>query len=281
MTFANSSLVPLLLLQNLVSPHLSGESYYFKSKQVDVVPVEVASPPSGQYAASQEKTKRSHESYESSNFSNPSYSRACSPPVILLSSSNLDACDTDAPYGPVGPPAGGDGDPTGTNVELQQLLFPVTGTTVPVVLEYEKVQSQAQCSGSQRQDVPSCSGEESRARVGLSDGAGEPAGGTVEKDRIDFQKLFGRTRILNEGSILVSSGYEQVQKLQADNNELPSLDSGVSSGVEDQTSQEDSLEDTDSESNHLLFSPPPFPCTSLVASQLRLPTGEPAAPGFF
>lgn len=255
------------------------------SKQVDVVPVEVASPSSGLYAALQEK--RRQECYESSNFSNPSYSRSCAPPVVLLSSSNLDACDTDTPYGPVGfqsagQVAEGDGDHARTNAGLQELIFQSrTSGPVPVVLEYEKVQSPAQCSGSQCQDVGSCSSKESceklleAARVSLSDGPHKAAEGTVERDRIDFLKLFGSTRILMEGSIQVSSGYEQVQKLQADNNELPSLDSGVSSGVEDQVSQEDSLEDTDSESNHLLFSPPPFPC----ASQLRPATGEPAKAG--
>lgn len=252
------------------------------SKQVDVVPVEVASPSSGLYAALQEKMKWSKECYESSNFSNPSYSRACSPPVILLSSSNLDACDTDTPYGPVGlqsasQTAEGDGDHARTNVGLQQLMLRSrTSGPVPVVLDYEKVQSQVQCLGSQCQDVVLCSGKEA-TRVSLIDGPNKVAEGTADMDRIDFQKLFGSTRILNEGSIQVSSGYEQVQKLQADKNELPSQDSGVSSGVEDQVSQEDSLEDTDSESNHLLFSPPPFPCTS----QLLLATGEPAAVGFF
>lgn len=252
-----------------MSPYWSSESYYFPSKQVDIVPVEVASPqdvvsPCGLYAALQEKMKKSQQCYESSNFSNPSYTHPCSPPAISPAPSNLDACDADAPYGPVGcQRAEENGDDVHGNLVLRQLLFRSSdGGPVPVVFEYEKVESQEQRLNLKCQDLDSGCGEESRERMLGSGGIGpnKVAGQTAEVDKIDFQKLFGSTRILNEGSIQVCSGYEQVQKLQCDSRELSSLDSGVSSGVEDQVSQEEeSLEDTDTESNHLLYSPPPFP----------------------
>lgn len=226
-----------------MSPHLGGQSYYFLSKRVDVVPVEVSSPPGGLYAALLERMKGSRERYESSMFSNPSYSRAFPPPVILQASSNLDACDSDTPYGPVGLQSRtAERDAVTTNPRLQQLVFPSwTSRPGPVVLERETVQGPGRLEA---------------VRVTLADGPNKEAGQTAGWDPIDFHKLFGSTRILNEGSIQVCSGYEQVQKLQADTSELPSLDSGVSSGVEDQVSQEDSLEDTESGSR---FLPKPEP----------------------
>lgn len=236
--------------------------------------MEVASPqdvvsPCGLYAALQEKMKKSQQRYESSHFSNPSYTHPCSPPAISPSStSNLDACDADAPYGPVGcqrAEENGDDDAHG-NLALRQLLCRGSdGGPVPVVLEYEKVESQERRLSLKCGDLDSGCGQESRERMPGSGGIGpdKVAGQRAEADKIDFQKLFGSTRILNEGSIQVCSGYEQVQKLQCDSGELSSLDSGVSSGVEDQVSQEEeSLEDTDTESNHLLYSPPPFPAAA-------------------
>lgn len=219
--------------------------------------------------------KKSQQCYESSNFSNPSYSHSCSPPAISLSTSNLDACDADTPYGPVGcqggsPSAEENADDARRDLVLQQLTCR-GGDSGPlqVVFDYEKVESQEQRSGSKCQDLGSGCGNGSRDKRPEAGGIGATAGPlkvaeqTVEvEDKIDFQKLFGSTRILNEGSIQVSSGYEQVQQLQSDSSELLSLDSGVSSGVEDQVSQEESLEDTDTESNHLLYSPPPFPTAS-------------------
>lgn len=244
---------------------MGAESCYFLSKRVDVVPVEVSAPSSGLRVALLEKMKGSQECYRSSTFSNPSYSRTCPPPVVLLSSSNLDPCDPDTPYGPVGFQSGsrmaeGNGDDVRTS--LQQLIFHSrTSGPVPVVLEYEKVQSQVSCSGSQvhvNSGQERCGRQVQTATVTSTAGPRKEAG--EAPDKIDFQKLFGSTRILNEGSIQVCSGYERVQKLPAENTELHSLDSGVSSGVEEQVSQEDSLEDVESGPNHLL-SPPPPPAT--------------------
>lgn len=250
-----------------MSPHWSSESYHSLSKQVDIVPVKVTSPKDlGLYAALLEKMKNRN-CYESnsSNFSNPIYPHLCSAPVVLLSTSNLDACDSDTPYGPVDfqdccQSKENPGDKSGAVEGFPRFLFGSSSSgPVPVVLEYGTVESQVQGLSFKCQDL--CCGKENSERsveactISMTDGHREVAEKKAEMDMVDFQKLFGSPRILNEGSIQVCSEYEQVPTLHAMNNELPSLDSGVSSGVEDQVSQEESLEetDTDTDSNHLFL----------------------------
>lgn len=267
-----------------MSPHFSSESFHAFFKPVDIVPVEVTSAvdlvsPSGLQATFQEKMK-SKSSFEStsSSFSNPSYSHLPPPPVLSLSVSNLEACDTDMPYGPVRLHSGSkiaeqnSDDVRGNVLGLQQLFSRSSKSgPVPVIFEYEKVESKVKCLGFNSQDSGLCRDKEDCEKrleadqINVTDGHNkgpenkeETAGGMT--DRIDFQKLFGvRGCFFDGGSIQVCSGYERVEKLRATSHELSSLDSGVSSGGEDQPSQEESLEDTDIESTHLLFSPPPLP----------------------
>lgn len=273
-----------------MSPHFSSESFQAFFKPADIVPVEVTSAvdlvlPSGPQATLQEKMK-SKSSFEStsSSFSNPSYSHVPPPPVLSLSASNLKACDTDTPYGPVRLHSGSktaeqnSDDVRGNVPAFQQLLSRSSKSgPVPVIFEYEKVESQVNCLGSNGQDSGLCRGKEDCEKRPEADQINvhneqpekreETAGGTT--DKIDFQKLFGvRGCLRDEGSIQVCFGYERVEKLQATSHELSSLDSGVSSGSEDQPSQEESLEDTDTESTSLLFSPPPLPSPS----ECSLPT---------
>lgn len=244
--------------------------------------------PSGPQASLQEKMK-SKSSFESasSSFSNPSYSHFPLPLVLSLSASKIAACDADTPYGPVRlhnsskTAEQNSNDGRGNTLGIQQLLSRSSKSgPVPVIFEYEKVEPQVKCLGFNRGDSGLCKGEEDCEKRleadqinvihGHNEGPEnqeETAGGTTGK--IDFQKLFGVGGCFSdERPIMVCSGYERVEKLQATSHELSSLDSGVSSGSEDLPSQEESLEDTDTESTHLLFSPP----LSASPSERSLPT---------
>lgn len=277
------------------SPHFTSDSFQSFLRPVEITSVEVTSTvdavaPSGQEAALREKM-RSESSYEttSSNFSNPSYSKLPPPPplppVSLLTAGNLEACGVDTPYGPVGcqgevKSAEQDRDDVrGKEVEILRLPFKCSNNSEPMLLisDYEKVEKpQVERLRLQSLDSGVCSGEEVSQEsleadsINVTDCHDEVPGGKVEREggngeEVHFQKLF--KVLLDKGSMQVCSGYEQVQKLQVDAAELPSLDSGISSGGEEQLSQEESLEDVDksTESTSLLFPPPSPPPPSALA----------------
>ncbi|XP_030280614.1 uncharacterized protein LOC115586004 isoform X2 [Sparus aurata] len=252
-------------------------------KPVDIVSVEVSSAvdavlPNSPEAALQEKM-RVESSYEStsSSFSNPSYSQL-SPPlahVSLLTAGNLKPCNADSPYGPVssqgeGRKAEEDKDDE-SREEVRKLLSEGNSNKepMPVISDYEKVEKpQMERFRLQSLDSGVCSGEEVSQEslevdsINVSDedpeGKEEETQGEDRKE-VDFQKLLkGIGGVFDKGSIQVCSGYEQVQRPQGDSPELNSLDSVISSGDEEQASQEESLEDAvqPAESTSLLFSPP-------------------------
>lgn len=220
----------------------------------------------------------------SSNFSNPSYSHLDpAPPVTSLTAGNLEPCSADTPYGPIGSKTIEEDkkvEERGKEVAILQLLSKGSSDREPmqVILDYNRVEKlQAERVRLQSLDSGVCSGEEMSHEsleadsINVTDGHDEEPQGKEEnggengKDG-DFRKLFGNINsggIFSKGSIQVCSDYERVQKLQAESNELPSLDSGISSGGEEQVSQEESLEDIDksTESSNFLFSPPP--CSAL------------------
>lgn len=236
---------------------------------------------SGSEAALLEKM-RSEIGYEgtSSSFSNPSYSHLCPPSVSSLTAGTLKPCPSDSPYGPVGGQAEGANtgqdreEEGGKDMEVQQLFSKgsETGESMQVSLGYERVEKlQVQRSRLQSPDSGMCSGEEVSQEsleeadgTGMTDGHDEWSEGREREGRnskeIDFQTLLadiGSGGIVGKGSIQVCSGYERVEKLQAESPELRSPDSGVGSGAEEQVSQE-SLEDVDgsTESSSFLFPPP-------------------------
>lgn len=254
---------------------------------MEILSVEITSTvdvvaPCGPEAALLEKmrSESSHQS-TSSNFSNPSYSRLCPPPppppVSSLTAGNLLPCAADTPYGPVGSQSEGNNaeqgrdEVRGKEEEIHQLLSKGSNSSepLPVISDYEKVEKvQIERQRLQSLDSGMCSGEEVSQEsleadsITMTDeGEEEREGGTGK----DIEKLFGG--VCGRGSIQVCSGYERVEKLQADSPELPVLDSGISLS-EEQVSQEDV--DKSTESTSLLLPPPSaLPCS--MASFAPLP----------
>ncbi|XP_073333817.1 uncharacterized protein [Pagrus major] len=280
--------------QSWSSPYFTSETMNSFSKPVDIVSVEVTSAvdaflPISPEAALQEKI-RVDSSYEStsSSFSNPSYSQLSPPlpPVSQLTAGNLKPCEADTPYGPVGGQGEGrkaeeDKDEE-SREEILKLLSESNKISEPmlVISDYEKVERpQVERFRLQSLDSGMCSGEEVSQEsmevdsINVTDEDAEGREETQEENRkeVDFQKLLGGIGgVFDKGSIQVCSGYEQVQKLQDDSPELNSLDSVISSGDEEQVSQEESLEDVvlPTESTSLLFSAPlpPLHSSALACS---------------
>ena len=251
-------------------------------------------PPCGLEAALLEKmrSESSHQS-TSSNFSNPSYSHLCPPPpplppVSSLTAGNLLPCAADTPYGPVRSQSeGNDAEQGGDEVrgkeeEIHRLLSEGSNNSEPlsVISEYEKVEKvQIERQRLQSLDSGVGSGEEVSQEsleadsITLTDeGEEEREGGSGK----DIQRLF--EAVCGTGSVQVCSGYERVEKLQADSTELPVLDSGISLR-KDQVSQEDVDESTESSS---LLLPPPCasPCswTSVTPLPMNFSGPGPALP---
>ncbi|XP_050926360.1 uncharacterized protein LOC108889056 isoform X2 [Lates calcarifer] len=289
--------------QNWLSPHLTSQSFLSPLKPEEIINVEVTSTvdavtPCKSEAALLEKM-RSESSYEStsSSFTNPSYSQLCPPPPPPLSlpfARNLEPCATDAPNGSVGRQGEGKTaeqdreEERRKEVEIQQLFSKGNSNneSVQVISDYEKVEKpQVERFRLQSLDSGMCSGEEVSQEsleadsIHVTDGHDEgPEGKEQEREggngKVDFHKLFGGSgSVFGKGSIQVCSDYERVQKLQPHTSELPSLDSGVSSGGEEQVSHEESLEDIDkfTDSTNFPFSPLPscaLPCSLTSFPQL-------------
>ncbi|XP_053274748.1 interleukin-2 receptor subunit beta isoform X2 [Pleuronectes platessa] len=271
--------------QNWLSPHLANESFLSSRKVEDISSVEVVSSVDAATLCSKEVAllaKMRSESLcqlTSSIFLNPSYSHLCPPPPFPLPS----ACDA--------PHSLGDGK-NAEQVreeermkELEMLLLLSKGNSssepLPVVSDYEKVEKlQVEGLRLQRLDSGMCSGEEVSQESLEADNinANKSHDKAPEENKggigpVDFQKLFGVSgSAFGKGSIQVCSDYEQVQRLQPESPELPSQDSGVSSGGEERASHDESLEDEDksSESTHFLF-PPPLASSALPRSGISFP----------
>ncbi|TKS68619.1 hypothetical protein D9C73_002682 [Collichthys lucidus] len=284
--------------QTWLSPHFTKESFNSFLKPVDIVSVEVtttvdAVTPRGMEAALLEKMRR-ESNYESTDTdpSNSELSPPPPPPISSLTAGNLEPCGADTPYGPVGSQAE---DKTaeqdmvevrGKEAELLQLLSNGSNNSepLPVISDYEKVEKpQVERFRLQSLDSGVCSGEEVSQEslepdsINVTDCHDDGPEGKEESEgrngkEVFFQKFFGGSRSsFDKGPIQVCSDYERVQKLEDGNSELPSLDSCISSGSEEQVSQEERLEDFDksTESTRLLFPPPSS--TSFFPSSTPLP----------
>lgn len=279
--------------QNWLSPYYTSESFRSSLTLENVVSVEVISKVDafilgGKEAALPEKMS-SDSSFEStsSSFSNPSYSQLCPhhpPPVPLPTTGNPTPRANDTPQGPVCRQCEGRNAVEGRDeerlkeLEILQLLSKGRDNSEPVqvISDYEKVEKlQVEVLlRLQNEDSGMCIGEEvsqqsleadSISADGSHDEGAECKDEEKEggkENKVNFLMLFGGSgSVFGKGSIQVCSDYEQVQRLQPGNPELPSLDSGVSSGGEEQVSHEESLEDVErsAESTSFMFPPPPFP----------------------
>lgn len=282
--------------QNWLSPHFTSQPCPSFSKPVEFSSVEISSAvdavaPSGPEASHLVKSGGPNSCKStSSSFSNPSYSEVSPPPpVSSLTAGNLEACDADSPYGPVGSQSDGEQDrdeERRKEVEIQQLLSKGSNNSEPVLIisDYEKVEKpQVERSRLQSLDSGVCSEEVSQESfeadsINVNDYHDEGPEGKEDREGkvADFQKMFGGSGgHSDKAPILVCSDYESVRKLQADSPELPSLDSGITSEGEEQVSQEESLEDADksTESTSLLFSSlHPAPTGTLACSLPLLTT---------
>ncbi|XP_019215882.1 interleukin-2 receptor subunit beta [Oreochromis niloticus] len=283
-------------LQNV--PFKSGfTSEYFQSflKPVEIITVELTSPVDAVVAYKpDEKMMLNKGSYDStsSSFSNPSYSELCSPPPISsLTAGNLKPCAADTPYGPVG--AQGEGKSTeqesdeAREKEKETLMLLLKGSSnsepVQVISDYEKTERlDNDRFRLQSLDSGMCSCEEVSEEsmeadsINMTDSHDEEPEGEEKKEggneqKADFRRLFGSSGGVFGKFIPVCSDYERVEKQQADSPELPSLDSGVSSGGEEQLSQDEGMEDADKSTESTRFLFPPHPSSALPCSLLSFP----------
>ncbi|KAK2817403.1 hypothetical protein Q5P01_025594 [Channa striata] len=281
--------------QSWLSPHFSGNTCHSFIKQAEILSVEVTSTldsvaPCKLEAALLEKIRS--EGSSSSSYSNPSYSQLClAPPISSLTSGNLQACAADTPYGPVGNQCKGENaevnkeEEKRKEMEIFDLLSKGSRSSeaVQVISDYEKVEKpQLERMRLQSLDSGVCSAEEVSEEslegdsINVSDGHEEEPEDNEEPEEerenarnVNFKTLFGGTGcIFGKGSIQVCSDYERVQRLQVDSPELPSVDSGVSSGGEEQLSQEESPDSADksTESTRFLFPSPSSPLPHSFAS---------------
>ncbi|XP_034437453.1 uncharacterized protein LOC117759424 isoform X2 [Hippoglossus hippoglossus] len=270
------------------SPHFTKESF-LSMKVEDISSVEVISSMDAATLCSKMRSESICQ-LTSSRYLNPSYSHLCPPPPFPLpTAANLQPFASDTPHG--ARHSLGDGKNAEQDIEeervkaLEMLLLLSKGNNnsepLPVVSDYEKVEKlQVECMRLQSLDSGMCSGEEVSQESLEADNvsANESYDKAPEEKEggsgiVDFHKLFGGSgSVFGKGSIQVCSDYEQVQKLQPESPELPSLDSGVSSGGEERVSHEESLDDVDktSEFTHFLF-PPPLASSALPHSGISFP----------
>ncbi|XP_030594034.1 uncharacterized protein LOC115786128 [Archocentrus centrarchus] len=273
----------------------TSESFHSFLKPVEIITVELTSSVDAVTACRpDEKIVINKGSYDSTNssFSNPSYSELCTPPISSLSAGNLKPCATDTPYGPVGTQGQGKRTEQESNEgrekehEMVKLLLKGSSNSEPVqvISDYEKSEKlnidrfrlQSLDSGMSSCEEASEDSMEADS-MNMTDSHDEDPEGEDEKEgeneqKAGFQKLFGGK---SDKFIQVCSDYERVEKPPADSPELPSLDSGVCSGGEEQMSQDESMEDVDksTESTHFLFPPHlprALPCSLLSFPQLPL-----------
>lgn len=275
-----SNLLHLLFHQSLKNTPFSSESFYVKP--VEIVQVEVASSLNAVRSTELQAmlqgmlTVKSDHPSSSSGFSNPIYSHL-SPPLpsaLTLTAANLEPCDADTPYGPVGCQSDDKNVEQDEESAILRLLSEGKCKETIVSSDYEKVE-RVDMDRVRLQSLDSgvCSSEEVSEESLEADSitkAADEDRNEIEEEENDFLKLVGGGGVLAKGSIEVCSDYEQIQKMPKYTSQPLSLDSSTISGCGQLVSHEHSL--TEEESMPLLCSPhaPVLQCSSPALPSLPL-----------
>ncbi|XP_061598952.1 uncharacterized protein LOC133461605 [Cololabis saira] len=275
-------------IHSWLNPYFTSESFYsLKPEKIDSLEVNSTKHAVKPYGLDVKMLKNKLICKSTgSNFSNPSYSELCSSsPVSSLTAGNLLPCEADSPYGPSAGQGGGKiSKPDSEDVaEKLKLLSNAISNTEPVqvITDYEKIEklhhedlmlksvdSDMCISGEVTQEATETQELMEGDIIKKADGHDKCTPCKEEKDgcdgmTVDFQRIFRSSGgIFGKDSIQVCSDYEQVPRRQGHSPELPSVDSGVSSGGEEHESQEESMEIGDESTCF----PPPHP--SVFSSSL-------------
>lgn len=279
-SFSNLLLLHLLFHQNPKHPPFSRESFLSLAKPVEIARVEVTSTPNAVVPSKLEDkmqgeitVKDDHPS-TSSSFSNPIYSHLSPrlPSALPLPSGNLVACGADIHVGCHGAEKDLEQDEESA---ILRLLSEGKCDSTFVISDYEKIE-RAEMDRVRLRSLDSGVGspeevsQESLEPDSVTKTADED-GDEIEQEENDFMKLFGGPGVVDNGSIQVCSGYEQIQKLQNETTELLSLDSGISSGCGQLMNREDSLTEEDESVLPLCSAQSPLlRCSSSALASLAL-----------
>lgn len=263
-----SNLLRLLSHQNPKSPPFSSESLHLLVKPVEIVQVEVTSCLSAVRLTNLEKKLPAMfpAGSTSSSFCNTIYFHPSPPlpPALPLPAGNPETCDAHTPHGP----RSCHRDKQDEELAILRLLSEGSSDAAVVISDYERV-DRAETDRIRLRSLDSgmCSAEEV-SQESLEADSITKSGDDMEEEENDFLKLFGGKGVLDQGSIQVCSGYEQIQKKPSNTSELLRLDSGISSGCEQLVNHEDKPDKL----TLLLRSPPSrFSSSTLPSSSLNRP----------
>lgn len=168
-----------------------------------------------------------------------------------------------------------------------RLLSEGSSEAVVVISDYEKVdRAETDRVRLRSSDSGMCSAEEV-SQESLEADSITKSGDETEEEENDFLKIFGGKGILDQGSIQVCSGYEQIPKKPSNTSELLRLDSGISSDCGQLANHQDRVTEEEDEQQPaklmILHSPPApesrFSSSTLPASPLNRPGADFAGAG--
>lgn len=251
-----SNLLRLLTHQNPKSPPFSSESLHLLVKPVEIVQVEVTSCLSAVRLTNLEEKLPAmfpvKAGSTSSSFCNTIYFHPSPPlpPALPLAAGNPETCNAHTPHGP----RSCHRDKQDEELAILRLLSEGSSDAAVVISDYERVdRAEMDRIRLRSSDSGMCSAEEV-SQESLEADSITNSGDDMEEEENDFLKLFGGKGVLDQGSIQVCSGYEQIQK-PSNTSELLRLDSGISSGCRQLVNHEDSLTEEEKSAKLTLLLP--------------------------